>query len=50
MIELLQFLNAKPWWASRFMWGEGVAVALVFDAVWHSRFTMSGWDIDEVLA
>ena len=40
MIELLQFLHAKPWWASRFMWGLEAARFLVVDAVWHSNFSM----------
>ncbi len=50
MIELHAFLYAKPWWTSRYMWGIAAAEALVLDTVFHSRFSMAGWDLAEVLA
>lgn len=50
MTDLERYLRSKPWWNCRFMWGEAVAVALVIDAVFHSRFTFGGWEIEDVLA
>lgn len=49
MTDLKIFLARQPWWTSRFMWGHDVAIALVIDAVWHSRFLFGGWEIEDVL-
>ena len=49
MTDLKIFLARKPWWTSRFMWGVAAAEALVLDAVFHSRFTFGGWELEDVL-
>lgn len=41
MTDLERYLRARPWWNSRFMWGGAVCMALILDAVWHSRFSMA---------
>ena len=40
MTDLQRYLRSKPWWNARFMWGGEATKALVWHAVWHSRFTL----------